>query len=156
MKKHSQRGQSAVEYAILIALVAIVVIAIVFGIGLAVERGFGIIVGALGAKRDATGQNVIEITTAQCIGSQTQNLTGLWVVGNTNIDISTLTGSTNLAIGTGLGGAPFQIQPNGANGFKFNPLLANGVDLTVCPKSVVIQAQDGTEAVSPVTTLVLP
>jgi Flp pilus assembly pilin Flp len=152
-----RKGQSLPEYAIIIALVALVVIVIAFGIGLATQRIFGVTAGALGATHNSSGPNgYIEITTAQCITSRGQGLTGLWVIGNTNMSLDRLTGSTNLGVGTGMGGAPFPLQPNGANGFKFNPLLATAIDTSVCPKSVVIQADDGTIAISPITVLDLP
>jgi hypothetical protein len=87
---------------------------------------------------------------------QSANQTGLWIVGNTNEDVADLTGSTNQAVGTGMGGLDSPVEANGPSGFKFHPLLANQVDLTVCPKSVVIQAKDGAIAVAPVAAVTMP
>jgi hypothetical protein len=119
-----------------------------------------VIGGVLGAKYNTTGERAIEISTAQCIAVRyaskpDKNLTGLWVVGNTNIPVTELTGSTDQAVGTGLGGGTAPIEANGPNGFKFNPLLAYSADLGVCPKAVVIQAGDGSVAISPVTAVTM-
>jgi Flp pilus assembly pilin Flp len=159
-KRKAPSGQGLVEYALILVLVALIAIPIVYLIGLGVSRVYGVVGGALGFVHNDHRQHYIDISQpALCIASTSQNLTGLWVTGDTDETLSNLTGSTNLAVGTGLNGAPFAIQsnsvpsgaPGGAVGFKFNPLLANGVSLAVCPVSVVIQAQDGTEAFAPVT-----
>jgi Flp pilus assembly pilin Flp len=146
-----------VEYALILALVAVAVTVAAFLLGQAAQRVYGIIAGALGATYSSVGQHAIEITTAECIAEQAANRTGLWVVGITNEDVSNLTGSTNLAVGTGIGGAPSPVHANGPNGFKFHPLLLeHGADLSICPASVVIQAKDGAIAISPVTTVMHP
>src|SRR5207237_7284848 len=120
-------------------------------------RVYGIVGGALGAKYNTVGEHAVEITIAECIAVQSAHLTGLWVVGNTNEDVVNLTGSTDQAVGTGMGGLSSPVEANGPNGFKFHPLLrADVADLSVCPKSVVIQAADGTIAISPVTAVVHP
>ena len=53
--RRTQSGQSLVEYALLLALVATVAIVVLFGIGLSVQRVYGLIAGVLGAKHDSTG-----------------------------------------------------------------------------------------------------
>lgn len=50
--KRSRNGQGLVEYAIVISLVAIVSIVILGLLGLAVSRSYGLIAGALGAKKE--------------------------------------------------------------------------------------------------------
>ena len=154
-RRQSNSGQSLAEYALIIASVAIIVIVVALAIGLGAERIFGILGGAFGVHHDAHGQHFITIETAQCLASKSQNLTGLWVTGSTDEDLSKLSGSTNLST-TGLNGVPFEISENGASAYKFNPLLASGLNLEVCPQSVVIQATDGTEAFSGVTAQVIP
>ncbi len=154
---YTPRGQGLVEYALILALVAVVVIAVAFLLGQATQRVYGVIGGAVGITYNSVGQHAIEITTAECIAEQASNLTGLWVVGITNEDVANLTGSTNLAVGTGIDGAPSPVEINGPNGFKFHPLLLeHGTDLSVCPVSVVIQAKDGAIAISPVTAVMRP
>jgi len=153
--RRSRQGQSLAEYALIIGSVAVVVIVVAFAIGLGAERIFGVIGGAFGAHHDAHGEHFITIDSAQCFASKSQNLTGLWVTGSTDEDLTKLSGSTNLST-TGLNGVPFIISDNGAGGYKFNPLLAYSVNLDVCPQSVVIQGTDGTEAFAPVTSQVIP
>ena len=156
MRQSRQEGHGLVEYALILALVALVAIVVVALTGVAAQRGYGVLGGALGARYDTQGQRVVEITGAQCIALQSANLTGLWVIGNTNYDVAHLTGSTERAIGTGLEGLPAPIEANGPSGFKFHPLLAYKADLGVCPKSVVIQAADGAVAVAPVSAEMQP
>ncbi len=156
-RRNREHGQGLVEYALILALVAVVVIAVAFVLGAAVQRVYGIIAGALGAQYNTVGDHAIEITTAQCIAVQSSNQTGLWVVGNTNEDVANLTGSTEQAVGTGIGGLPSPVHKddnNTPNIFVFSPMLTeNAADLSVCPKSVVIQGKDGAIAVSPVTAV---
>jgi Flp pilus assembly pilin Flp len=149
-----------VEYALVLALVAVVAIVALSALGNATQRVYGIIGAVLGAKYNSTGDRAIEIATAQCIAvkyasNPSNNLTGLWVVGTTNIPIAELTGSTDQAVGTGLNGGAAPVQANGPNGFKFNPLLAYAADPGVCPKAIVIQAADGSVAISPVTSVTM-
>jgi pilus assembly protein Flp/PilA len=150
-----ESGQGLVEYALILVLVAVVVVVAALLLGQAVQRVYGIIGGTLGVKYNTVGVHAIEITTAECIALTSQNLTGLWVIGTTNEDVANLTGSTDQAVGTGMGGLASPVEANGPNGFKFHPLLLdNAADLSVCPKSVVIQAKDGAIAISPVTAVV--
>ena len=150
------RGQAHPEYALTIVLVAISVIVIGTLLGLGIQRIYGVVVGALGTKHNAAG--VIDIVAAECIAQQASHLTGLVVYGTTNEHVADLTGSTNLAVGTGIGGNAAPVTSNGGapNSFLFNPLLAFNADLSVCPQSVVIQGKDGVIAVSPVTARTIP
>ncbi len=146
--RNRENGQGLVEYALILALVAIVVIVVAFVLGQA---------GALGAKYNTSGQHAIEITGAQCIAVQSTHQTGLWVVGFTNEDLTALTGSTEQAVGTGLQNLPSPLDPNGPNGFKFHPLLSQTTaDLSLCPRSVVIQSTNGAIALSPVSAEMVP
>lgn len=156
-ERNRKAGQGLVEYALILALVAIVVIGIAFVLGQAVQRLYGIVGGALGAKYNTGGQHAIEITSAQCIAVQSAHETGLYVVGLTNEDLNNLTGSTEQAVGTGLGHLPSPVDPNGPDGFKFHPLLSpTAADLSLCPRSVVIQSTDGAIALSPVSAEISP
>jgi Flp pilus assembly pilin Flp len=141
-----------VEYALVLLLVAVVVMGVASLLGGAIQRVYGVVSASLGGKYDTVApQHSIVIETAQCITLQSQHLTGLWIVGSTDEDVANLTGSTNQAVGTGLGGLSSPVEANGPNGFKFHPLLAYTADLSVCPNSVVIQAANGAFAISPVT-----
>ena len=151
-----ERGQGLAEYALTIALVALVVIVAAFAIGLAVQRVYGVVAGALGVKHDTHGTHTLVIESANCFASTSANQTGLWVTGTTDENFSDLTGSTEQAVGTGVNGQSYPIEPN-AGGFLWRPLLAtNKADTSLCPTSVVIQAKDGAIAVSPLTTASLP
>jgi pilus assembly protein Flp/PilA len=152
-----ESGQGLVEYALILALVAIVVVAVASVLGPALQRVYGVITASLGGKYDTIApQHSIKIVTAQCIAVQSANLTGLWVVGETDEDVANLTGSTDRAVGTGLEGLASPVEANGRSGFKFHPLLAYAADLSVCPKAVVIQAPNGAIAISPVTAVRQP
>src|SRR4051812_34886298 len=63
-----QEGQGLVEYALVLVLVAVVCIAIMFATGLSVQRVYGLIAGALGAKHNTEnykGEGIV-IDLAQC------------------------------------------------------------------------------------------
>jgi Flp pilus assembly pilin Flp len=141
-----------VEYVVILALVSLVVILTGSLLGPAINRIFGIATGAMGTHYNTVGSgHTIEIVTAECIAIQSQNLTGLWVTGNTDEPLEKLVGSTNLAVGTGMNGDSSPVESNGPGSFKFHPLLSQTADLSVCPTSVVIQANDGAIALSPIT-----
>ncbi len=146
-----QRGQGLVEYALIMVLVAVVVIIALTLLSHALQRSYGIVAAVLGAKRDSAGSHTIQILTSLCVAVPQTHLTGLWVIGTTDEDVTNLTGSTDQAVGTGIGGAASPVESNGPSSFKFHPLLSADVaDLSLCPKGVVIQAADGTLALAPV------
>ena len=137
----TERGQAAVEYAITIVLVSMVVIAIMLFAGFGISRIYGLVAGALGAHYDTHGKHTIEITSAECISSTRVNQTGLWVIGNTDEAIADLTGSTELGL------SPVSAD---AGGFLYHPMIdADHADASKCPVSVVIQGKDGAIAVAP-------
>jgi pilus assembly protein Flp/PilA len=154
--KERENGQGLVEYALILALVAVVAIAVLGLIGFGIQRVYGLIGAAMGAEHDTSGAVVLQITTAQCVAVQSSGLTGLWVVGVTNVPVSELVGSTEMGIGTGMGGAPSPVTSNGPGTFRFNPLLANSADLTVCPRAVVVQSSDGAITLAPVEAVLVP
>jgi len=140
-RRFFQQGQAAIEYAITILLVSMVVIVVMLFVGFGISRIYGLVAGALGAHYDTHGQHTIEITLAQCISIAGINQTGLWVTGNTNEAIADLTGSTQLGLSP--------VSAN-AGGFLYHPMIdANNADASKCPVSVVIQGKDGAIAVAP-------
>jgi Flp pilus assembly pilin Flp len=157
-KRGRERGQSLVEYALILALVALVVIVGASLLGQAVQRVYGVITGALGAKYNTIGARSIVIESAQCFAVQSTHQTGLYVLGTiAGENVADLTGSTDQAVGTGLGGLSSPVEANGDFGFKFHPLLSpSTADLSLCPRVVVIQSKDGAMAVSPITAEVVP
>src|SRR5689334_20680410 len=54
-RRRSHPGQGLPEYAIVIALVALVCIVILGIVGLAATRNYGLVAGALGAKKEVQG-----------------------------------------------------------------------------------------------------
>src|SRR5579859_2148349 len=160
-RRRGARGQGLVEYALIIMLAAVVTIAAAFAVGLAVQRVFGIVTGALGATKSTTAALVPY--DAKCFVDHTNNVTGLtfWGYNPGNIDLATLTGSTNFAVGTGQ-------NPDGTTGpvsvvlhtttsggtqpgtFSYSPWLSHTVaDASLCPVSAAVQTQDGKIAVAP-------
>jgi len=145
-QRRTQSGQSLVEYALLLALVATVAIVVLFGIGLSVQRVYGLIAGVLGAKHDsAGGAHTIVIDTALCVSVAATGKTGLWVTGSTSDPLSSLTGSTEH-------GGQGPVSPDAA-GFVYNPQIASTADVSQCPKAVVIQSQSGAIAITPLTVV---
>src|SRR5258708_30098090 len=79
------RGQGLVEYALLIALIALLSIVALVIASFGVQRIYGVIAGSLGIRHNTMTQaHSIEIISAQCIAVQSQNATRLSAVGNTD------------------------------------------------------------------------
>jgi hypothetical protein len=150
------QGQGLAEYALIVALVALVVGVSAFSIGFVTERVFGVVAGVLGAKHNSSGAHVIEITSATCIGQQSPAMTGLVVFGITDSGLDQLQVSTDVAI-TGLTSTSLPISSTDIpNGFLINPIVSSTLDMAACPHSIVIQTADGSTAVSPVATRIRP
>src|SRR5947208_13744175 len=96
----TEQGQGLVAYALILILVALAVIVAIRLVGLAFQRNYGVIAGVLGVTHNTSDQHIIEIMNAQCIALESAQLTGLWVLGNTNEDVADLTASTEQAVGT--------------------------------------------------------
>ncbi len=144
--RRGRSGQSLVEYALLLALVAVVAATILFGIGLSVQRVYGVIAAVLGAKHDTTGSsNTIVIDTALCVSVAATGKTGLWVTGTTNEPLANLIASTE-RVGQGPVSA-------GGSGFVYNPEIASVADTNLCPKAVVVQSRTGAIAITPLTVV---
>jgi Flp pilus assembly pilin Flp len=153
--RREKKGQGLVEYALIIALVAVVVIVAAAVVGLAVQRVYGVIVAALGTKHDAVGH--LEIESAQCIASTSLGKTGLIVYGYTTDDPSKLTASSELTVGTSLDGSMLLITSNGGapNSFLLNRVFANQANIALCPKTIVVQSPNGIIAVAPLTAVIV-
>ncbi len=151
-RKRAGRGQGLVEYALILALVAIVVVVIISLVGFGLRRNFGLLGGIFGAKYNdtasATGTQ-ITITEAHCYASVPQGKVGLWILGTVDgAPASDLVGITERDLTS-------VVEADGG-GFKYNPLIADSLDLSLCPKSVVIQAKDGATAFAPIIAELLP
>jgi Flp pilus assembly pilin Flp len=150
-KYKSIRGQSLVEYALILGLVALAVIVIAFALGLELQRVYGLIVGALGENGHGSPSSVqhsITIDLAQCIAVASQHQTGIWVLGQTDEPLNIVSGTDEVGTST-VGPPPGSNIPPGDN-YAFHPMVdTNKADITECPVSVVIQANDGTIAAAP-------
>ena len=139
------RAQALVEYALILVAVAVLVMVVALGTGVAVQRLYGLITGAIGGHYDDHRAHTITIDSAQCISVAAVHQTGIWVTGTTDETLTNVTGSTETISG----------PVNAYNGgYVFQPLIdASKANTAECPASVVIQAADGTIAVAPLTIL---
>jgi Flp pilus assembly pilin Flp len=157
---HVAKGQGLVEYALILALVALVVIAVTFLIGLSVQRVYGLVVGALGINHGSSALNIESSPPPACylVGSTTN----IYLKGYTNQQFSELTFSTNLTYNSDASGTaitPIRAAPgnSGTSGaFEVGYQLAPVRDRTKCPTTAVIQAQDGTIATTPIIVIERP
>ncbi len=160
-RQQKEYGQGLVEYVVIIALVGLGVVVAGAWLGPAVNRLFGIVTGALGTSYNSVDPgHTIVIEQAECIAVHYTNgnpdVTGLWVTGSTDEPVDQLVGSTNLAVGTGMNGGLRPVESNGPGTFKWDATLSDqGADLSICPKSVVIQATDGAMALSPISQVTM-
>jgi len=149
-----RRGQSLVEYALLIALVTIVIIVVIGFVGLGLQRVYGLIAGVLGAQHDTLGgTHQVIITRAECSIVQTNmsgaGQTGIWVEGTASDPLGNLSGSTDAG---GIG----SVSAYGG-GFVFNPLISGTTANPLsCPKAIVIQSTSGGIAIAPLQVVVYP
>jgi Flp pilus assembly pilin Flp len=160
--RRGARGQGMVEYALILVLGAVAVIVATFAIGLAVQRLYGVVVGALGTKASVTNAShaTITIAEAKCYlapnhvnPDSSKGVVAMWVTGyySSGLSVSDLTASTNYSVGTGVNNMVALVKPNGANSFLWNPDLKFATtDSKYCPIAVVIQSKDGVLAASPV------
>jgi Flp pilus assembly pilin Flp len=162
--KRAHKAQGLVEYALILVLVAVVVTAIAFMLGLAIHRVYGLVNGSLGGKVDANGTVQIRIDEARCIAKSSTNQTGMWVTGFaspgtplTDFEVHT-TKSANTAFDADSDGVveQYSLVSNGAAGsFKWNPMIKNTVATTgVCPSAIMIRLNNNPSvfAIAPVTS----
>ncbi len=151
-----QRGQGLIEYALILILVAVVVIAVAGLVGLAVQRLYGLVAGALGTKYDTVGHLTIDAPGARCwhmspTSDYPQGFIGIDLHGITDIPFADLTYSTEGSVGTDLDGKDASVEGNpSAPNYKVQYILSKTPPFT-CPRVVVIQAKSGAIAISPVT-----
>lgn len=162
--KRSYKAQGLVEYALIIVLVAVVVTAIAFMLGLAIHRVYGLVNGSIGGKHDATGTVQIRIEQARCIAQPSTNQTGMWVTGFaspgtplTDFEVHT-TKTADTAFDADSDGIieTMSLTTNGGPGtFKWNPTIKNGAATTgLCPSAIMIRLRDNPSvfAIAPVTS----
>jgi Flp pilus assembly pilin Flp len=150
LRKRSYRGQGLAEYALIIALVAIVVVAIGLVLGLAVQRGFGLVTGALNNTSSNSGSLMITNSVCGTVPGQT----GMRVHGLTNIPLDQLQMETNLtANGDGWDSdkdgskevTQFVLHNSTSGTFLWNPMIDATTDnLDLCPSVVFVRTKNGT------------
>jgi Flp pilus assembly pilin Flp len=137
-----------VEYALIIALVAIVVIAIGAILGLTVQRGFGLVTGALGGVTNAPG--ALEITHAYCGVRSGQ--TGMRVIVMSTIDPGQLEVHTDKtavnAFDSDGDGVPnvgsFSVYGSNPNMYIWNPMVDDTAEnFGKCPVTIFIRTKQG-------------
>lgn len=147
-------GQGLVEYALILALAALVVIGVGALMGMAVQRIYGIVIGALGTNAPAAGGS-IEITEAICHVVEYQDRMGLVITGTNSSDLSgSLVGSTNYSYKNAraeINNSVTTVSQTSLTTFEWRPkIIEAGVSSSLCPVSIVIQS--GTRvAAAPVT-----
>jgi|SRR5579859_4047422 len=139
-KRNSARGQGLVEYALLIVLVAFLALGVLAVLALAINRGYGLVGGALGVRKDVqTVHNNIyfDDNPPQCgmTGSVASHSLMLYMQFFSDIDIPYLTATTEYSditqdIMTNSGGS-------GIGNLKISYSIPAGMQ---CPRSVVIQS----------------
>lgn len=137
----SHEGQGLAEYAIIIALVAIVSAVILGLVGWAVQQNYGVITGALGGKKEVhSASNFLYFDPnagAQCGYRGASGQTGLLIQFYTDINIGTLTVRTDTGFQT-------NIQPGTGGAANYYQVTAQiggmGNHPEMCPHSVVIQS----------------
>lgn len=149
--KSKERGQGLVEYALLLALVAVVAMVSLAIIGLVNSRSYGQVAAVLGAQRmlgDSNSHYLHFNNPPRCgylhITGQPSQGIGLYAQGTTDVPFSELAATTENNL-------PLDITSNagitGAGGVGFKAYLqivqpppAGDHDLSKCPHSIVIQS----------------
>ncbi|MBX3066140.1 MAG: hypothetical protein U0528_07315 [Anaerolineae bacterium] len=160
LRLRSARGQGLAEYALILALVALAVIAIGLLLGLATQRNYGLVAGALGAHKEETGAQEIRIEQARCIAVPDVNQTGMFVTGFTNVPLDQLQVYTTKSAGKAFDAdsdgiideRPLLLNEDVPGTFKWNPMIKSAEANTgLCPVSIMITTADGKlSAISPV------
>ena len=147
-KVRGVRGQGLAEYGLILALVAIVVIVVLSLVGMAVNRGLGLVLGSLGGQKNdpsaaSSETDAIDIAQASCYIVTASNETQIIISLNTspNIDVADLTISTpNGTLTEPITGSPTAYSQT---------TTISGIDPANCPLTVVVQSKRAT-AVKPV------
>jgi Flp pilus assembly pilin Flp len=161
--KRSYKAQGLVEYALIIVLVAVVVTAIAFMLGLAVHRVYGLVAGSLGGNQSSGGAVQIRIEQARCIAQTSTNRTGMWVTGFvtpgtplTSFEVHT-TMTADTAFDSDSDGTieTMALSDNGGGGgFKWNPVVKTNSLTAQCPSAIMIRmvGNPSVFAIAPVTS----
>jgi Flp pilus assembly pilin Flp len=165
----TQSGQGLVEYALILAIVAIGAILILKLLGLAVERIFGITTASLGGKAQSAGAEIINITGADCyvisVGSSyaggafaATGYTGYFLKVDTNVPFDQLyTAGTEQDPMMGIFSPQTEIvAPPAISHITFSKDIAPFADGGLCPRTSVVQSLRGAIAVGPVNVMVIP
>jgi Flp pilus assembly pilin Flp len=163
----AHRAQGLAEYALILVLVSIVVIAILALVGLGLHRAYGLVAGSLGGKQDASGSIAIRIEQSLCIAKLDTNQTGMYITGFitpgvplTDFEVHT-TKTADTAFDADSDGIIDTMDLNqiplaeygGPGGFKWNPMIKSNLASTgLCPTAIMIRLRGNASvfAVSPV------
>ena len=163
--KHAQKGQGLVEYAIILCLVAIVSIVVLALVSGAVSRNFGVIGGALGAKKNAanaasaTGAgvtNTIYIDTSYVITCEVDQSSTIGTYVRVQFYASSDISLTDIAYSLDSTLVQAGANTTGSSPYLAKALVKNVANAALCPKTVVITAKKAI-AIMPVTaTQIVP
>ena len=158
-----QTGAGFVEYALALALVALVSIVILGLAGVGVQRLYGVAGGSLGARKQASGEiagQYINITGATCyvvaVGSSYaggvyagSGHTGYVLKFDSNVPVAQLnTAGTEQILMLILDAS--QSDPVFPGHFTYTADFAASPDASLCPRAAVVQSVQGSIAVAPV------
>ncbi len=142
-------GQALVEYALVLVLVALVAIVILWVVGRAANKSYGLVCGVFGCKKEYEGVLTFNGGYPPRCGYVESQGTGLYfeiIVDNTVIGPGDFTVSTDQGDILGVEAI--------AGGYKvFQPLAFGVRDDSLCPHSIIIQTSKSTgglTVVSPV------
>ena len=141
--KRSRKGQGLAEYAVVIALVALVCIIIIGLVGLAATRNYGLVAGALGAKKQIDApQNFIRFDNnpPQCGLNPVSRKIQIYAqffsdITQADVDSHQLTVATDTGLIPDIV-ANDPLAPPGVGNWTANKTLLDGQP---CPTSLVIQ-----------------
>ncbi|GEM_PF-6800498 len=124
MKRRSQRGQGLVEYALILALVAVVAIVILGVLGWVVQGGLGLVLGGL----QAPGSSVASSSHLSLLSVQCESGNRIVVDFSTDLPLNELTLRND---------APDWYW----TGYPTSTHIDMGIPGLSCPRSVIIQHQ---------------
>jgi Flp pilus assembly pilin Flp len=145
--RRHKNGQALVEYALILALVAIVAIVGISVLGRATQRSIGTVAGELGAEGagDLNGEQ-ISIDQADCWVVTSSNQTGIFVTFTTNAPLTGIKGSTTADRSASGPVSSYGALPGGG---VYQPVLSSTVaSADLCPQSVVLQSEKGALAIA--------
>ena len=160
------------EYALILVLIAVGAILILSLTGIAIQRLYGVVGGAMGVKKQANGEiqgQIINITGATClvvaVGSSYNSsaffdtgYTAYFLKVDTNVPLDQLNtaGSENTLMLNVFTSESTPIAPPAVSSVTFTMDGVTRPDASICPKSAVVQSIQGSIAVSPVEIVQVP